>query len=404
MPRPKSPAWTSQEIAVLDELYPVAGINGVTDALPERSWRAIYVMASRRGLRSSVVATAPTPRLVGGNLEEAIRLHERDGWGFGRIGARFGLSEGATCNAVMIALCRRKGYTPAQRDPAGRLTAEGTERLRLMLRKGLKGVEIQLRLGVSASTISLFRRTYQADLKARGKAPLPAPGNGEQYSGRKLTVADRREVEALFLQGLGAKKITERTSVSATQIGRIRNRLIKRLARKSKSLPGCDLKGKRHAVVEHARHLLPEQIEQLRGLLMEGTPVSRAAKIVGIGSCSAYRQRDALKAELAARGEVLPVAKNWRSVAGSSDARQARWLPAGQIFRYRDLSREIGAEAAKAQILAEMAAAKRAAAAQPLTFEQQLERVRNGASISTHQPIRRALPDVTFGGVATGMI
>src|SRR3546814_17712182 len=72
---------------------------------------------------------------------------------------------------------------------------EEIERMRLMLRKGLKGVEIQLRLGVSAACVSEQRRKYRADLKARDKAPLPPPGNGEQYSGARYSKAKRRAVD-----------------------------------------------------------------------------------------------------------------------------------------------------------------------------------------------------------------
>ncbi len=59
MARAKAPAWTSEEIAILDDMFPREGINGAADALPDRSWRAINVMASKRGLRSPVVGQAP---------------------------------------------------------------------------------------------------------------------------------------------------------------------------------------------------------------------------------------------------------------------------------------------------------------------------------------------------------
>src|SRR3546814_7572536 len=81
--------------------------------------------------------------------------------------------------------------------------------MRLMLRKGLKGVEIQLRLGVSAACVSEQRRKYRADLKARDKAPLPPPGNGEQYSGARYSKAKRRAVEDVLLQGFGSARSEE---------------------------------------------------------------------------------------------------------------------------------------------------------------------------------------------------
>ena len=58
------------------------------------------------------------------------------------------------------------------------------------------------------------------------------------------------------MQGLGSKKITERTGVSNTQVGRIRNRLIKRLGRKGECLPGCDRDGRRTVQKESARFII----------------------------------------------------------------------------------------------------------------------------------------------------
>ncbi|WP_052192433.1 hypothetical protein [Sphingomonas sp. Ant H11] len=283
MPRAKSPAWTSEERAVLIELYPALGLNGVADALPDRSWQAIYVMANKLGLRTVCTAKAPEPKLQGQRLEEAIRLREVEGWSFARIGAHMGVAEASACNAVLIALCPRKGFRPAERDATGRLTPEGLERLRYALRKGMKGLDIQLRLGVSASCVAEQRRRYQADLKARDKAPLPPPGAGAAYSGVKVAVAKKREVEGLLLEGFGAKRVTAQTGVSNTTVGRIRNRLVKRLARKGECLPGCDLAGRRiGAAKASTNYIPPESITALRERLLAREPVARAARRWGL--------------------------------------------------------------------------------------------------------------------------
>ncbi|CAD7335215.1 MULTISPECIES: hypothetical protein [unclassified Sphingobium] len=407
MPRSKAPAWTSQEIAILQDIYPREGINGAADALPDRSWQAIYVMASKLGIRSSVVTDAPKPALAGPELEEAIRLREQEGWSFARIGAHLGVCESSACNAVLIALCPRKGFTPAQRDNKGRLTAEGLERLRLMLRKGMKAVDIQLQLGLSASRIAEERRRYRADLRARGKAPLPQPGGGEAYSGVKLTKAARAEVEQLLLQGYGAQKVTERTGVSNTSVGRIRNRLIRRLRRKGETLPGCDRDGRRVSAAKVSKLYIPaEAVEALRQRILAREPVARAAAELGIGGSSAYKIRDALAAELRAQGEELPAPiRLGRGKEARSRAASARWLPKGQIHRFRQLSIEHGHDQAKRMILEEIAEEKTARVSRKLTFEEQLAAVREGkATITTKfQPTRRA-PDGTLGGVATGML
>lgn len=407
MPQRKAPAWTQQEIAILHDVYPREGINGVTDLLPERSWQAIYVMANKRGLRSSVVTDAPAPILAGEQLEEAIRLREEQGWSFARIGATFGISEAGASNAILIALCPRKGFRPAERDEKGRLTAQGLERLRLALRRGMKAVDIQLQLGLSAGRVAEERRRYSADLKARGKAPLPPAGGGAAYSGAKLTRQQRAEVEALLLQGFGAKIVTERTSASNTTVGRIRNRLVKKLARKGETLPGCDRDGRRIAAAMQSRHYIPAaSLDELRRRILAREPVARAAQDLGIGGSTAYRLRDEIAAELAARGEqLLPPIRLGRSSEARSRSKAAQWLPADRRQEYRNLAHEHGHAVAKDIMLARIAEERRAEASRPRTFEEQLARVAAGkATIAPVFRPSRVLPDATLGGVATGMI
>lgn len=421
MPARKPPAWTPQEIAILSDIYPREGLNGATNALPERSWQAIYQMAHNLRLKAPILADAPKPRLAGDRLEEAIRLREVEKWSFARIGALFGVSECGTCNAVLIALCPRKGFTPAPRDATGRLLPEGFERLRLMLRIGMKGVDIQLRLGVSAGRVAEERRRYRRDLKERGKATLPPPGTGQAYSGVKLTKARKAEVEGLLLQGWGTLKVSQKTGASKTSITRIRNRLIKRLARKGDALPGCDITGRRHEQKESSRFIRPEQVAELRRRILAREPVSRAAREIGIGGSSAYRIRDTLAAELAALGEALPIP---RLPGSGPEARQASlvasWLPIGtkNIYRYRELLRDHPPAQAKAMFLAELAdrqramverqraeaGRRRAETARPKTFEEKLAAVRAGATISSRIDIRKADPAMTLGGIGTAAL
>lgn len=385
MPARKAPAWTSQEIAILRDVFPREGVNGAAEALADRSWTAINLMASKLGLRSPVVGDAPKPRLQGAQLEEAIRLREEENWSFARIGATFGVAEASACNAVLIALCPRKGFTPAQRDCHGRLTEEGLERVRLALRKGLKGVDIQLRLGVSASCVAEQRRRYDRDLKARGKAPLPPPGGGTAYSGVRVSRAKVTEVEALFMDGLGTGKIADRTGVSRTSCTRIRNRLIKKLKRKGECLPGCDGTGIRRVVIESAGAIPPSQIAALRTLLLNRVPVRRAAMMVALGGAMAYRIRDQLAAELADRGERLP-----RPILPGRVAMTAvdpNWPPNGpaEIYRFRAMLVALPFDDAKSAWIAERAEAaraeqeaRRAEARRPKTFEEQLAAVAAG--------------------------
>jgi hypothetical protein len=414
----RAPPWTREEISILRDRYPQEGLNGVADLLPERSWQAIHQMAWKLSLRTAATSHAPRPKLAGAELEEAVRLREQEGWSFARIGATFGVCEASATNAVLIALCTRRGFRPAERDDKGRLTEAAKERLRLMLRKGLKGVDIQIRLGVSAACVAEQRRRYAADLKARGKAPLPPPGAGERYSGAKVPASVKREIERLYLEGFGTAKITRRTGVSNTHCLRVRDRLIKRLARKGETLPGCDANGVRRVFKDHARHIPEDAIAELRRRLIGGDTVRGSARLLGIGLCSAYRIRDRLAAELEAKGEALPKAE-WRGRARKHLPELAAIEGTKNIFRFRQLCRSMPADQARAQLFAELEAEKRAAAEAERqrrdaereartnrSFEEKLAAVARGeANIAAHVvPTNRRAPDRTLGGIASGML
>lgn len=409
MGRPLS--WTRAELKWLRENYEQFGRAGCAERMG-RTRSAVGVMPSRLNLRTAVTNHARRPSLAGAELEEAIRLHEEQGWGFEQIGRKFGYCETAVSNAVLIALCPLKGYRPAERNEYGRLMPEEIERMRLMLRKGLKGVEIQLRMGVSAACVSEQRRKYRADLKARDKAPLPPPGNGEQYSGARYSKAKRRAVEDVFLQGFGSARASKITGVSKTVCIRIRAALVKRLARKGECLPGCDIKGRRTAQLPGLRNIHPAQVDALKRMMADGIPVRRAASMAGIGHCSAYRIRDELNTERAAQGKPPIAANQWRTAAGKKAAKAAEWLDgAADILRFRALIIELGYDAAipamKRAIRERDDAARAAREAErirPKTFEEQLAAVRAGAAIAIRQPIRKADPAFTLGGVATGAL
>lgn len=369
--------WTGEELAVLRDVYPTQGVPGLRSLLPGRSAQAIHVKANKLGLVCTMVPEAPKPRLAGDDLAEAVRLREEEGWSFARIAGKFGISESGANNAIMIVLCARRGFTPAQRDEQGRLTPEGRERIRYALKKGLKGVDIQLRLGVSAGCVSEQRRRYNRELRERGKAPLPRPGAGTAYSGAKLTRAQRVEVETLFLAGLGTMKIAERTGISKTSCGRIRKRLVRRLRRQGECLPGCDSRGVRHVQAESARFVPQECRAALEAMLLDRVPVARAARILAIGGCSAYRIRDELAASLAARGETLPEPENWRGWRRPADS---YWPPAGakEIYDFRALLQEMPFDQAKAEWRRRKAEALRAERDRPKSFEEQLQLVAAG--------------------------
>lgn len=396
----KSPRWSADELAVLRQHYPGGGAEAVLCLLSHRSFHAIHVKAHKLRLHTQQRGHAPRPKLAGDDLQEAIRLREVEGWSFERIGARFGVAESSVCNAVMLALCTRRGFTPAQRDRFGRLTPEGLDRVRYALKKGLRGIDIQLRLGVSASCVAEQRRRYNRDLAKRGKACLPPPGGGERYSGAKLTREDRAKVEALYLQGFGALKIAERTGISKTSCTRIRERLVRRLKRKGQCLPGCDSQGIRRAQAHSFRHVHPAQVAELRRLLLDRVPVARAAELAAIGSCTAYRIRDALAAELAERGELLvpPRRTGLKAYPLASDA---YWPPRSprQLYAFRALLEQLPFDQAKSRWRADRAAearAKRTARTEwARTFEDHLRAIESGVPLVTVTPRIHLAPTLT---------
>lgn len=377
MPAHRTPRWTQQEIAVLEEFYPSEGVDCV-EYLPGRTWQSVHQKAHKLGLRCERATIAPSAKLTGAALEDAIRLREEEKWSFARIGAKFGVSEAAAINAVLVALCPRKGFRPAERDENGCLLPEGIERLRYALKKGLKGCDIQLRLGLSAGRIAEERRRYNRELKAAGKVLLPPPGGGAQYSGVKLARSQKQEVEELFLQGLGTQKIADRLGVSKTSCTRIRNRLIKRLKRKGETLPGCDSKGIRHQQAESIRFITVEQRDLLRAAILDRVPIRHAAITLAIGLCTAYRIRDELRAELEAHGQSLPDPV----LPGRSRPRSNNpfWPPVGtaNLYAFRALLAEMPFAEARAKWSADRRAKAQAERQRPKTFEEQLARLARG--------------------------
>lgn len=401
--RPPRLRWTVEDDAVLAAHFPAEGAAGCALRLSGRTTPAIAQRAFKLGIAGPVPPAAKRPLLKGGDVERAVAMHAA-GESYAAIARAFGCCESTATNAVLAGRCRAAGFTPARRAADGSIVARDVARMRRLMMEGLRSVDIQLQMALSASTVAHHRRKYLAELKRKG-GTLPPPGGGERYSGRQLSIEDRRAVEALLMEGRGAKKISEATGVSNTSVGRIRNRLIARLRRRGQCLPGCDADGVRRAQVDSARFISPETVARLREQLLAGVPVARAARMVGIGGCSAYRLRHAFAAELAAEGRALPrPVRLGNGARGRKAVAQARWMPEGKLYRYWMLCRTMTADAAKAAVIREAAEERRAEAAWPKTFAEQLARARDGAQIAAVVRIARADPVMTLGGVATGAL
>lgn len=397
--------WTDVEVKILHDLFPKGGATRCQRHLPDRTATAIEMKAGRLGLVDHTAAPPAglRPPLAGCDLAEAVWLRTEEKWSYRRLGTRYGVCAATVANALLAAESRTAGFRPAKRDSSGGLKATDVKRLHDMLMQGLRHVDIQRQLAISASCVSNHRRRLAARLRDQDRSNLlPPAGGGAAYSGRKIPAKLKREAERLLMQQYGARIVSRDTGISRSQVQRIRSRLVERLARKGERLPGCDQHGCRVQVRQSARRITPYQIEQLRTRLLARQPVARAARDLGIGACSAYGIRDKLAAELRARGDELP--RPIRPSRGGDVLREvlaSKWMPEGKLQRYRTLLIEHGPEEAKRIVIAEADAERRAAASRPKTFAEQLARVAAGAKLVEKPRLRRADPDMTLGGVAS---
>lgn len=392
MGKPRAPRWTSAEIAVLRETYPEQGMKATLALLPGRSRYSVYVQASKMNIRTG---HRPTRAGIYRDIAaKALELHEKLGT-YAAVAIELGVCEATATNAVHHARSLRAGHEPLERDHNGRITAAAIDRLRQLFRKGLTHRDIQKLTGVSAATLSRERRRYEEYLKSNGLAYCPARNHGEGYSGNRVPRAKKLEVERLYLEGFGAKKISAATGVSHTVTLRIRTRLIARLRRKRECLPGCDIDGVRRAMRDHARHVPQESIDRLKAMILDRVPVRRAANICGIGGSTAYRIRDALKAEL---GDAMPKPRlPGRTRPLQRELMDAQAIPPGKLHRFRGLVHQHGDAEARRLLRAEIAAERK-----NLTFEQQLEAVGQGKLRIVAVPtIHR--PDPTFSGGSSSL-
>jgi hypothetical protein len=215
--RARRPAYSAREDTTLCKLFPTQGALACAAKLRRRSPGSIKQRAAILGLK-------PPPdqrhqglkrRLSDEQAELGLAMHE-GGTSFAKIGAHFGVCEATATNAVRRAECLRCGGTPVKRDSSGAILARDIARLRAMLRAGSKGCDIARTLGISANSVSYHRSRYALELKATGSPMvLPVAGQGEVYSGRKLSRKLHREIADLLMSGLGAARVSQARSAAS---------------------------------------------------------------------------------------------------------------------------------------------------------------------------------------------
>jgi hypothetical protein len=339
-------AWLPEEVRILRTVYVKEGVDAALEFLPGRTRQATYVHANSLGIKSE---HRPTRRGIYRALAtEALELR-RKGLSCTAIGRELGMCEATATNAVLFAECIEAGHEPLERGPDGRISPAGRARLRGMLAQGLKHRDIQVQCGISASRITYERKLYERELEEAGLAPLPPPGNGERYSGVPVDAAARKLVEGLFLEGFGTAKINERTGISKTSCVRIRARLIKRLKRSGRCLPGCDINGKRRGRLKESLHYNhPKQFERLEELLEAGWTVLRAAAFAGMNRIAADRYVHARRAA----GVIYPK-REWRG----RPAPAVQAIPNEWRARFRQLLADRDFDEARKMLFGEMGVA-----------------------------------------------
>ena len=411
----KAPAWTPAEIQVLRDLYPAQGLIAAVAGLPGRSDGAIHQKAHKLGLKTNARSfrTGSFMELSG----EAWRLKREEGLSYSSIGVVLGICEANATNAVLYAECVKAGHRTIERTAGGKLLPEGRDRLRVLFRKGWTHRKIQEWTGAPASMLTRERKRYSLELKAKRLAPLPPIGGGERHSGAKIPRAIIREVERLYLEGFGAARITKLTGVSNTHCLRVRTKLIRRLKRAGKRLPGCDETGVRRVMKDHGRRIPDTSIAKFKRLIRQGETVARAAKLSIIGRSSA----DKIVKAMIADGFVL-VTKPWRGRARQAmQLLNAPELPGARwgIDRYRahihagkphaqavELVRAewTGKVEGQRAEYAVLRAQRKIEQNRPKSFEEQVAAVERGAKLVAAFRPTRATPDMTLGGVATGAL
>jgi len=409
--RKPRPAYSPREDAIIKKLFPQGGAAACLEQIRRRDAASVKRRAAILGLKAPIDQRHQGLKRTLSATQEAEALAMRDeGKGFAVIGKHFGVCESTATNAVAHAKCIRNGGTPARRDGSGAIIAQDIARLRKMLEDGQKGCTIILALGISANTVSYHRRRYNAELENKGLPPLPPAGHGQNYSGRKIDPATIRQIEALLISGLGAKRVSDETGVSKSHVGRFRRALIKKLARGGEALTGCSPSGRRLVTLKSIREIKPEQIARLRVHLLNRIPVSRAAKRTGIGASKAYQLRNEFRKELADQGKELPRPK----LPGRS--RAPRKTPTNiihkrDIYRFRKLLETKHFDAAKRELLTQPVQTQSQpanSAARPvltdsrkLSHDEQLQRIRNGAKLIEVKKLRQPEPQYTLGGVSS---
>jgi hypothetical protein len=131
----------------------------------------------------------------------------------------------------------------AARDYRDRLPAREVRRLRAMLDLGMQNVDVAAEMALNRSAVMYHRRLYDAELTAVGQ-PVTVPVREGRMAGRRLPRGQAERLEALLRKGVPADDAAIAMEVSRPCAVRYRMRIVRELAAKGRTLPGCNAEGR----------------------------------------------------------------------------------------------------------------------------------------------------------------
>ncbi|MEH3046143.1 hypothetical protein [Sphingomonas adhaesiva] len=276
MPRPKTPVWTPADEDALRHDYARAGIEAARQSQPHRSWHDLDRKVAQLGLAPPACGLATAPRLEGAMLDEAVRLHEA-GWGFAKIGRRLGFPDTTISNLVLIAMCERRGFTPAPRDDRGWLTPEGQEQLRSMIREGRATGDIQVRLGVNASAVSMYRRNLSKKVDTIDLTRADIPGRAAKGKrARRLRAAERAAIADMLRAGWADRHVVLTLNVPLRSV-----QVVRKLLDDAGEMPThCPCGKVRGHKGQHADQAVRDLSPELRRVVETGLRKGKGAKTI----------------------------------------------------------------------------------------------------------------------------
>lgn len=209
-------------------------------------------------------------------LDEAVQLYEA-GWGFAKIGRRLGFPDTTISNLVLIAMCERRGFTPAPRDGRGWLTPEGQEQLRSMIREGRATGDIQVRLGVNASAVSMYRRNLSKKVDTIDLTRADIPGRAAKGKrARRLRATERAAIADMLRAGWADRHVVLTLDVPLRSV-----QVIRKLLDDAGEMPThCPCGKVRGHKGQHADQAVRDLSPEMRRVVEAGLQQGKGAKTI----------------------------------------------------------------------------------------------------------------------------